>query len=318
MDSQLPQSINPAMINNSPAPVAAFVYNRLNHTQQTFSALAANECASQTTVYVFSDAAKSPEFDLSVQEVRAYIKTLVGFHKVVLIEQIENQGLARSITQGIEFVLRTHDRIIVLEDDIVTSKYFLRFMNDALVHYADHKKVMHISGCTYPIEDLDLNGQDTYFLRVPLCWGWATWRDRWSLFERNVNILSKFNRKMISDIDFDSTTYFWKQMRQNASGAISTWFIFWYATLYLHNGIALFPRKSLVNNIGHDGTGVHCSSTADYAVDMHDEPILVKGIELNESKIAFESHKTYFRSLRKPFHTKVLNRLRGIFTFTRI
>jgi len=79
-------------------------------------------------------------------------------------------------------LLNEYGKIIVLEDDLLTSPYFLKFMNEALEYYKNEKKVWHISGWNYPINNEGLD--DVFFWRTMNCWGWATWADRWQYFEK--------------------------------------------------------------------------------------------------------------------------------------
>jgi hypothetical protein len=62
----------------------------------------------------------------------------------------KNWGLAASIIDGVTNIVNQYGNIIVLEDDIVTSPYFLKFMNDALNFYANNPKVWHIAGWNHP------------------------------------------------------------------------------------------------------------------------------------------------------------------------
>jgi len=172
-----------------PAPIVLFVYNRPRHTRQTIEALRKNELAGESDLFIFSDAPKNEEMEEKVKEVREYIKNIDGFKKVTVIEREENRGLAKSIIEGVTKIVKEHGRVIVLEDDIVTSPYFLRFMNDALEFYKGQERVMHISGYVYPIETDGVD--DTYFVKPASCWGWATWGRAWSSFKKDASIYLK-------------------------------------------------------------------------------------------------------------------------------
>ncbi|MBQ2167294.1 MAG: glycosyltransferase, partial [Bacteroidaceae bacterium] len=137
------------------SPVAIFVYNRVDNTQQTVQALLRNTLAKETDVYVFSDGGKNEESWKRVNEVRAYLHEVKreveangGLRSITLIERPENIYLERNIIEGIAYVLDRHDTVIVLEDDIVTSPYYLEYMNEAFDMYRDEKRVMHVAGFT--------------------------------------------------------------------------------------------------------------------------------------------------------------------------
>lgn len=159
------------------SPVIIFVYNRLNHTKQTIEALAQNKLAAETDIIIYSDGPKTAIVETKVDELRKYLKKITGFKSITINERKENLGLAKSIVAGVSEVISQHGKVIVLEDDIVTSPFFLTFMNKALDHFENVERVWHISGWNYPIDSSDLD--DVFFWRAMNCWGWATWADRW-------------------------------------------------------------------------------------------------------------------------------------------
>jgi hypothetical protein len=187
-----------------------------------------------------------------------------------------------------------YGRVIVLEDDLVTSPHFLRFMNDALDMYENEDRVMHISGATYPIEAME---DETFFLRIPLCWGWATWDRAWRHLRKDNDVMSKFDYKMRWDFTFNGSYHSWRQLAGNKKGLINTWFVYWYATLFLRGGLALFPGRSLVKNIGMDGSGVHCGEDTAYDVEPSVSAIQLMPIPIKESMNAVIRHEICFRNI---------------------
>ncbi len=246
------------------APIVLFVYNRPQHTRKTIEALRTNRLADQSELIVYSDGAKGEADIHQVTEVRRLVRSISGFKKVTVIESENNRGLAASIIRGVTDVVNQYGRVIVLEDDIVTSPYFLTFMNGALNRYQHESRVMHIAGWGYPI---DANGLgDASFIRVMNCWGWATWADRWQYFDKSPQALvDLFTPEMIERFDVGvRSSPFWGQVLANISGRLDTWAIFWYATIFLRDGLCLSPTVSYVRNIGHDGSGVNCGSDFAY------------------------------------------------------
>lgn len=276
------------------APIALFVYNRPSHTRQTVEALKKNYWAKGSDLFIFSDAPKSAAQTEIVREVRQFIRQIDGFKSVTIVERETNFGLARSIIEGVTQLCEKYGRVIVLEDDLVTSPYFLRFMNDALDMYKDEDQVMHIAGATYPIEGME---DETFFLRIPLCWGWATWDRAWKYFKKSNDVISQFDEGMRRDFCFNNTYYYWGQLEDNARGLINTWFIYWYATLFLKKGLALFPGQSLVTNIGMDGSGIHSGVDTSYNVEPSTSAICVLPIPIRESDGAVRRHESFFRKL---------------------
>lgn len=290
------------------APIVLFVYNRPEHTRRTIEALCGNTLAKSSDLIIFSDAPANTLAEAGVYQVRNYISGVTGFRSVKVIERPHNFGLAGSIIDGVSRVCDTRDRIIVLEDDLLTSPYFLEFMNEALRLYEHDENVMHVSGCTYPIAP-EIQ-ESTFFFRVPLCWGWATWKRAWTHFRPDISVMRQFDSTMRRNFDIGGTYPYWKQLELNKSGEIVTWFIFWYATLFLRNGLTLFPSQSLVVNIGHDGTGTHCCPNNYYDTSVADEPVLLQKLDIIENQLAVELHRKFFRKLRPHIVNRIVRRLR--------
>lgn len=266
------------------APLALFVYNRPWHTQQTVSALVANPEAAKTPLYIFSDAAKTENEVSAVAQVRTFLREITDFQSVTIIEREENLGLARSIIDGVTFVCNKHEQVIVLEDDLVTSPYFLKYMNDGLEKYKDEQDVISIHGYVCPTEE---TLPETFFLRIADCWGWATWQRGWQLFEANgQKLLNELEeRKLTYQFDFDGSYPYTKMLKNQIAGKNNSWAIRWYASAFLHNKLTLYPGRSLVHNIGMDGSGAHCAATDDFHSTLASQPIVIGNNEIIEKPL---------------------------------
>ena len=164
------------------APIVIFTYNRPWHTQQTVEALLKNEYASESDLIIFSDAPKNEAAKKGVEETRSYIRNITGFKSLRIIERDRNFGLANNIIDGVTSIVNEFGRIIVLEDDLLTSPYFLKFMNEALSLYEDEERVISVHGYIYPIKK---SLPDTFFIKGADCLGWGTWKRGWDLFNSN-------------------------------------------------------------------------------------------------------------------------------------
>lgn len=290
------------------APVALFVYNRPLHTRQTIEALLANAEAKDTDLYVFSDAAKNEVSSKSVSEVRAYIHQVTGFHSVTMVERQENLGLAVSIISGVTEVCQKHGRIIVLEDDLVTSPYFLRYMNDALDYYEKDERVISISGYSYPVKE---KLPETFFLLGADCWGWATWSRGWSLFEQDGRSLldQLIKQKLADKFDLDRSYPYTKMLKDQIAGKNNSWAIRWYASAFLKKKLTLYPGTSLVLNIGMDNSGTHCSSSVEYQGGLAEKPVEVLPITVEEGKSPRQAFIGFHRKSRKNLFVRVFRKL---------
>jgi len=291
------------------APIVLFVYNRPDHTRQTVEALQKNELASESELFIYSDAPKNDNAIAKVNEVREYIKTVNGFKEITIIERDKNWGLANSIIDGVTKIVNEYGKIIVLEDDLVTSPYFLRFMNEALESYKDEEKVMHITGYSYPIKQDGLD--DTFFIKPASCWSWATWDRAWKHFKKDTDYYIKtFTPSMINDFNLNGAYRYFDQIIQNKQGKINTWAIYWYASTYLQGGLSLHPKESYVQNIGFDDEGTHCKATTDFDVELIKKPKLNFATEIIESQSGRKAVENYLNSLKKSLLTRIINKIK--------
>lgn len=274
------------------APIALFVYNRPQHTERTLKFLKQNELSSESRLFVFSDGPKTAEDDDKVKEVRALLKTIEGFKSVEIIERKENMGLANSVIAGVSRLVRDYKQVIVFEDDLITSPYTLNYFNDSLSLYREEEKVMHIGAYMYHLPDTTL--PETFFYRAATSWGWATWERAWQHFEPDIDtLMTQFDARKKGAFTIDRSMNFWKQMQDFKSGKNNSWAIRWYASIFLKGGLTLNPSHSLVNNIGHDGTGVHSGINDIYNVIINPKPISTFPGEIKENIQAYEAIKQF-------------------------
>lgn len=274
------------------APIALFVYNRPQHTERTLKFLTQNELAEESRLFVFSDGPKSATEEENVFEVRALLKNIDGFKSVEIIERKENIGLANSIITGVNKLIKDYKQVIVFEDDLITSPYTLTYFNNALTRYQNEDKVMHIGAYMYNLKDTQL--PETFFYRAATSWGWATWDRAWQHFEPNIDtLMAQFNKSGKTAFSIEHTMNFWKQMLDFKHGRNNSWAIRWYASIFLKGGLTLNPSHSLVNNIGHDGTGIHSGINDIYNVIINPKPISRFPEEIMENPQAYAAIKNF-------------------------
>jgi hypothetical protein len=249
------------------APIVLFVYNRPMHTKQTIEALQKNELASESQLYIYSDAAKNAKATESVCKVREYIKTINGFKKTTIIEREKNLGLANSVIDGVTRIINKYGKIVVLEDDLITSPYFLKYMNDALDFYQNNKNIYSVTGFSFSTEFMNFptNFIDDVYLNIrPMSWGWATWKREWLGIDWEIKNFNDFlsSKKRMNQFNKGGTDLA-HMLKAQMNGQIDSWYIRWTYNAFLKGKYTIYPSVSFVNNIGHDDTGVHCKEDSE-------------------------------------------------------
>lgn len=235
-------------------PVLLFAYKRPVAIELTINALKENYLAGSTDLFIFSDGPKNKNDIKKVLEVRNYLENIKGFKSITIKKAEKNKGLANSIVDGVTEILKSYESCIVLEDDLLTSKNFLNFMNDSLIYYEGNKKVFSISGFTFPVEPSEDYNFDGYFNPRGCSWGWATWADRWLAIDWTIldDSTEKFIHKTkLLGSDFPSL------IRKYRKRTIDSWAIPWCYYQFKKDLATLYPVKSKVKNIGFDPDATH-------------------------------------------------------------
>ncbi len=239
------------------APVALFIYQRPDHVRRTIASLQACDGFDGSPIYVFADGPKSVADRENVIAARAIARDLLG-SRAVYAEQDNNRGLANSVIAGTTELCEQFGRVIVVEDDLVLSPGFLRFLNDGLVRYRNEARVMQISGHMFDVPSL-AGEREAMLLPMTTSWGWGTWKRSWDMFDPMVagwrerladaSIARRFN--------LDGAYDYGSMLRRQQKGAIDSWAVRWYYSVFVNDGLSLFPPRTLVFNGGLDGSGTH-------------------------------------------------------------
>ncbi|MDR0602908.1 MAG: glycosyltransferase [Bacteroidales bacterium] len=288
---------------NNLAPIVLIVYNRPEHTRKTVEALQKNALAKDSELFVFSDAPKNEMTAESVRQVREYIHKISGFKNVHIVEREKNLGVDPSILDAVNTMFEKYDKIIRVEDDIVTVPNFLQFMNKALDVFENDDRIWGISGFT-PLIKIPQN-YDKEILLMPRdsSWGDGTWKNRWNAVDFNIKI------------DYE-TVVGNPQIKKIIGGAgedilgtihkyPNTYDIPIHYYMRMNNKYTVCPTYSLVKNIGTDGTGEHFTikqKRYDIILQNNITPIKINA-DIEPDEYILKQLRKYFT---KPLWRKIL------------
>ncbi len=294
------------------APIGIPVFNRIEHTKLLFNSLLQNELVEESEIYIFCDLEKNTNDKESVLEVRKYVESLSGFKSKQIILRDYNYGLADNTIDGVNHIFKIHEKLIWVEDDKELSPYFLKYMNQGLNYYEAQKKIMSISGYCFPTDNKNTN-DSAVITRLMVCWTWATWKDRWLYFDRNISIMNKFNRSMKYQFNFENTNLFWRQLVGNKTGRAKTWAIFWYASIFINNGLCVCPIEPLAIDTGSDGSGTNIEKTDIFKNELSNKDNFIFPSVIQENKDYYESLKKYFKSIKPSLFFRIKYRFKNDF-----
>ncbi len=296
------------------APIVMFTYCRLANTKETVEHLLLNEEAKYTDLIIYSDAPKNENAEEGVKKTREFIHSITGFKSLTVIEREKNMGLANSIVDGVTSVVNKYGRVIVLEDDLSVTPYFLKYMNEGLERYKDREDIISIHGYIYPIkkklpEAILIKGAD--------CWGWATWKRGWDLFSFDAKGLYEQikDTHREKEFDFNYSYPYMDMLKRQIDGSAGSWAVCWYASAFLKNKYTLYPGQSLVQLNDVVGVGsTHGSTPVSFLANLKQGPInwsLVEDVkESIEGRLAIESFFNSIKSWKKKIYDFLTNMLK--------
>jgi hypothetical protein len=301
------------------APIVILAYKRVDHLRKTLEAIRENPLAAETDLIVYSDGPKNPENKADIEAIRTLREMVLSEQwckNVKLISAEKNKGLNDAFFDGITEVMNSYGKAIVLEEDIVVSKHFLDYMNQALTAYENNKNVFHIAGYSFNINNKKLN--ETYFLGIPNTWGWATWKDRWDKLNRDpkelLEQLTQMNAYNLLTVDGAEPDY-WNQLVANAEGKMNTWDIKWVCSVCTHNGLTLYPKWSLAQNIGFDGSGSNFKKgDFRFSAKVNSNKIHFEKQEIRENPDARKALHNFFKKIQPGIFQRAKEKLFLIFT----
>jgi hypothetical protein len=284
------------------APIAFFAYKRPEHTKKSLESLAKNHGAELSELFIFCDGIKKPEDSEAIQQVRDVVRSQQWCGQVHIIEREQNMGLAKSVIHGVTDLCAKYGRVIVLEDDLILSHFFLEYMNKALKLYEKDSKVIHISGHMLPVKLASDN--DAIFLPFTTSWGWATWERAWKHFDPEMSgykLLSN-NRQLKCKFNLNNSYPYFEMLESQINGNIDSWAIRWYLSTFIIEGLTLYPIRTLVENIGFDGSGTHCGESLPLNIEINQDKILSMPTEIKVDHKSMNLVLKYLRQTNKPLN----------------
>lgn len=301
------------------APVVVFSYNRPNHLRRTLEALSKNDLASESVLYIYCDGPKPDATEEQKQKIianREVAHAATGFKEIHVSEADKNKGLANSIISGVTEVIGIYGKVVVLEDDLLTSPYFLNYMNAALDFYQNRPAVMSISANRPPADKMEIPSDYHYDVFVCLrsySTGWGTWKDRWDRVDWTMDYLDEFlkHREQINAFNRagDDMTDLLLMQRE---GKIDSWALRFAFAHFKEHSVAILPCVSYVDNIGFDGTGIHSGVDVsnEYRNDLSlcaENPRFVD-VLYEDTRIINAFYNRFCRK-RRPLYQRVVNTL---------
>lgn len=279
------------------APIIVFCYNRKEHLEKTLYALEKNRLANQSGIYIFADGSRGEKDKEAVEEVRDFLNDYRGktcFKTIEVIESEKNKGLANSIIEGVSRIIEEYGKVIVVEDDLITSVDFLEYMNRSLDFYEKDEKVWSVTGYTLPLKGLKAYKEDVYLSYRASSWAWGTWKDRWETVDWDVKDFKELcqSKERQKQLNRGGREMF-QMLKEQQEGRNNSWAIRWCYNQSKQNKYTVHPKYCKVRNIGGDGSGENSLATKKYMTKIDDTPVTLADVKPN--KKILKQFRDYYR-----------------------
>lgn len=242
--------------------VLFLVFNRLDITRQVFEAI---RQAKPPRLYMAADGARENKEGEAekVQAVRDYVMENIDWEcEVKTLFREKNLGCKYAVSGAITWFFENEEQGIILEDDCLPSQSFFWFCEELLERYKDDMRVWLISGDNFQ-NDIQRGEASYYFSKFSHIWGWASWANRWSAYDVEIQSFELFERQnKIASVFADKKyqEYWLSVFKQVFQGKIDTWDYQWTYTVLSNSGLSALPNKNLISNIGFGPDATHTKS----------------------------------------------------------
>ena len=283
-------------------PILLFTYNRPVHFKRTLSSLGKNNNAEKYKLIIFIDGPKTELDRKKIKGIESLIKSNNKFKSIKVLKNKINKGLKQSIIDGVNYAFKQFENVVVLEDDIITNKYYLDFMTDSLNYYQNHPLVSTVSGYSYINVNKAFKNK-VYLSQRHSSWGWGTWKKNWIKYKWNNDWIKKHFRKKNFKSSFNQAGEDMHHMLNlQINKKIDSWAIIYNLNCFLKNKYCLCPSTSLLYNIGMDGSGVHCKKN-DKVFSNYKSNFKIESF----NKVSLD--KNILNKIYKSFHTPIYKRI---------
>ncbi len=238
-------------------PVLLIAFNRFEYTQKVISVL---QNYQPTKLYLAMDGPKSLEDELIQDRISDYTLDNFPSPKVIFIRGESNLGTGNFIPQAITKFFKDEEFGVILEDDCIPTLTFFEYCRQLNMQRENFPQIMAVCGSN--LTSKGKNG-DAFTLGpffVP--WGWATWRDKWSRFERKQEVLSQIENEL-GHIWYRSDKLrklMGSYIKSSTSQESKVWTGHWLCSIIKADGVIATPDTNLVTNIGFQNSGENASN----------------------------------------------------------
>ncbi len=275
-------------------PVLFLIFKRKEITVRSFAAIRAIRPAQ---LFIAADGGRDDAEQCRCEETRKAVCAMIDWEcEVKTLFREKNLGCREAVSSAISWFFEQVEAGIILEEDCLANNSFFGYCEELLERYRDDTRIMSIAGTNLQ-NGIKRGSADYYFSIMGECWGWATWRRAWALYDGAMACYEEFrDRKIIHSIlQYDHMIKYWAEMLENVyTGRTSSWATIWVYSLWINNGLCIKPNFNMISNIGFDSESTHCADPDSPLANLVTETLVLKkhpDIIFPDREADLEEHK---------------------------
>lgn len=248
--------MKPALVD---IPVLILFFNRPKQLSQVFAQV---RKARPSRLFLYQDGPRSERDMPGIMACRQVVADVDWECQVETLYQERNYGCDPSEFLSQKWAFSHVDRCVVLEDDDVPAVSFFAFCKEMLDRYADDERITMVSGFNVEEQTPDAEG-DYFFTTNFSIWGWASWRrvvDQWDEHYTWLDdpVCVRQLEELIRERGYrDDFLPMCRQHREYARQGRPYYETIFWAQMLLSGGLAIVPRRNMVNNLGATADSTH-------------------------------------------------------------
>ena len=277
-------------------PVLILFFNRPQQLGQVFDQV---RKARPSRLFLYQDGPRSEADMPGILACRDIVAQVDWDCQVETLYQEKNFGCDPSEYISQKWAFSHVDKCVVLEDDDVPAVSFFAFCKEMLERYEHDERITMVSGFNVEEQTDDIDG-DYFFTTNFSIWGWASWRrvvDQWDEHYTWLDnpVAVRQLEELIRERGYrDDFLPMCRKHREQGKAFYET--IFW-AHMLLSNGLAIVPRRNMINNLGATADSTHFGGSLEtmpkgyrriFTMNRYELPF---GVKSEERRAKNESNK---------------------------
>ena len=240
-------------------PILVIGFNRPKALKKLLSKL---DLTDGRRIYISIDGPRNSAESIKVKKVQKLAEEYAqaNRHLEIQLKFLDsNLGCKVGVSSAIDWAFESENALIILEDDIIVSEEFFKYMDMSLKNFESESQIWHISGFSPLLPPyLHPTSYQTNFAHV---WGWGTWKNRWVKYDRDLSGFeptSLSHTKTLKEAPLsDNAHEFFRRNLVACKEGFDTWDFQWQFTIWSNGGLAISPGERLSGNSGFGPTASH-------------------------------------------------------------